>query len=71
MYLYTTVQVSAVVYKYITAHLNRSMQIHYCSLERSIQIHVMFLYSMVQVSGNVFAYYGSSDQSCICIVRFK
>jgi len=31
----------------------------------------MYLYTTVQVSGHVFVYYGSSDQSCICILWFK
>jgi hypothetical protein len=31
----------------------------------------MYLHTTVQVISHVFAYYGSSDQSCICIVRFK
>jgi hypothetical protein len=31
----------------------------------------MYLHTTVQVSGHVFAYYGSSEQSCICILRFK
>ena len=31
----------------------------------------MYLYTTVQVSGHEFVYYGSSDQSCICILRFN
>jgi predicted GH43/DUF377 family glycosyl hydrolase len=31
----------------------------------------MYLYTTVQVSGNVFVYYGSSEQTCICILRFN
>ena len=42
----------------------------------------MYLYTTIQVSGNVFVYYvqvsgtvfvyyGSSERSCICILRFK
>jgi hypothetical protein len=76
------------------AHLNRSIQIHDCSLEpwytktwlitwtvvyskRSYMCilrfkwAVMYLYTTVQVRGDVFVYYGSSDQSCFCILRFK
>jgi hypothetical protein len=29
----------------------------------------MYVYTTVQVSGHVFAYYGSSEKSCICILR--
>jgi hypothetical protein len=47
-----------VLYKYMTDHLSCSVQI-------------MYLYTTVQVSDDVFVYYGSSDQSCICIPRFK
>jgi hypothetical protein len=98
MYLYTTVQVSShvltsqlnrsiqihyrslepyytnklaltwtVVYKYMTDHLNRSIQIHDWSLERSIH----YLYNTVQVIGNVFVYYDSTERLCICILWFK
>ena len=31
----------------------------------------MYLYTTFQVRGHVFVYYGSSERSCICIVRFK
>jgi hypothetical protein len=31
----------------------------------------MYLHTMVQVSSHVFAYYGSNEQSCICILWFK
>ena len=32
---------------------------------------VMYLYNTVQVITHVFVYYGSSERSCICIIRFK
>jgi hypothetical protein len=31
----------------------------------------MYLYTTVQVSGNVFVYYGSTERLCICILWFK
>ena len=31
----------------------------------------MYLYTTAQVNGHVFVYYGSSDQSCICILQLK
>jgi hypothetical protein len=40
----------------MTDHFNRRIEIHDC---------------MVQVISHVFLYYGSSDQSCISILRFK
>ena len=29
----------------------------------------MYLHTMVQVSGHVFVYYGSSKRSCICVLK--
>jgi hypothetical protein len=31
----------------------------------------MYLHTTAQVSGHVFAYYGSSERSCICILQFQ
>ena len=31
----------------------------------------MYLYTTVEVSGYIFVCYGSSERSCICILRFK
>jgi hypothetical protein len=40
-------------------------------LHTTVQVTVMYLYTMVQVISHVFVYYGSSDQSCISILRFS
>jgi hypothetical protein len=100
MYLHTTIQVSGhvfvyygsserswtVVYKYITAHLNCSMQIQDWSLETEYANTWLITWTVVykymtahlnrcilrfKVYGHVFAYYASSERSCICILRFK
>jgi hypothetical protein len=31
----------------------------------------MYLYTTVEVSGYIFVYYGSTERTCICILRFK
>jgi hypothetical protein len=65
----------------MTNHLNRSIQ-NMTDHLNLFKWSVMYLYTTVQVISNVFVYYvqvishvfvyySSSDQSCICILRFK
>ena len=87
MYLYTTVQLRGHVFAYYGSTersciciLRFKWAVMY--LYTTGQVSVMYLYTTVQVSGNVFVYYvqvsgnvfvyyGSSEQYCICILRFK
>ena len=64
MYLYTTVQVISHVFVcYVVSPLSLSTIF--------LLDFALYLYTTVQVSSHAFVYYGSSERSCMCILRFK
>jgi hypothetical protein len=53
-----------VLYKYMTDHLN----VVYKYMILRFKWSVLYLHTAIQVSGDIFVFYGSSDQSCIFIL---